>query len=124
MKEAVFHRACEGPVWPTPCRTDATLPVRRLPANSQLWRLSKNQHKRHSWLFSDSERADRGAAAILSLLATAKLNGLEPYAWRKDTFKKLPAWPYSCLDEFCRCASAALIASGQGGAIERLQSSR
>jgi hypothetical protein len=39
------------------------------------------------------------AAAIQSLLATAKLNGLEPYAWLKNTLEKLPAWPNSRIDE-------------------------
>lgn len=30
---------------------------------------------------------------------TAKLNGLDPYAWLKDTLEKLPAWPNSRIDE-------------------------
>ncbi|BBO99687.1 IS66 family transposase [Sulfuriferula nivalis] len=45
-----------------------------------------------NWLFAGSERAGKRAAAIQSLLATAKLNGLEPYAWLKDTLEKLPVW--------------------------------
>ncbi|GHD78659.1 hypothetical protein GCM10011419_21000 [Vogesella fluminis] len=52
-----------------------------------------------NWLFAGSERAGRGAAAIQSLLATAKLNGLEPLAWLKETLEKLPAWPNSRIDE-------------------------
>jgi hypothetical protein len=54
---------------------------------------------RRNWLFTGSERAGRRAAAIQSLLATAQLNGLEPYAWLKDTLEKLPAWPYRRIDE-------------------------
>lgn len=54
---------------------------------------------RRNWLFTGSERAGSRAAAIQSLLATAKLNGLEPYAWLKDTLEKLPTWPYSRIDE-------------------------
>ena len=54
---------------------------------------------RRNWLFTGSERAGCRAAAIQSLLATAKLNELEPYAWLKDTLEKLPVWPYSRLDE-------------------------
>lgn len=54
---------------------------------------------RRNWLFTGSERAGRRAAAIQSLLATAKLNGIEPYAWLKDTLEKLPTWPYSRIDE-------------------------
>ncbi|MBV5276320.1 transposase, partial [bacterium] len=42
---------------------------------------------RRNWLFTGSERAGCRAAAIQSLLATAKLNGLEPYAWLKDTLE-------------------------------------
>jgi len=33
------------------------------------------------------------------LLGTAKLNGLNPAAWLKDTLEKLPAWPNSRIDE-------------------------
>ena len=54
---------------------------------------------RRNWLFTGSERAGRRAAAIQSLLATAKLNDLEPLAWLKDTLEKLPSWPYSRIDE-------------------------
>ena len=54
---------------------------------------------RRNWLFTGSERAGCRAAAIQSLLATAKLNGLEPYAWLKDTLEKLPTWPFSRIDE-------------------------
>jgi hypothetical protein len=54
---------------------------------------------RRNWLFTGSERAGRRAAAIQSLLATAKINGMEPYSWLKDTLEKLPSWPYSRIDE-------------------------
>ena len=52
-----------------------------------------------NWLFAGSERAGQRAAAIQSLLATAKLNGLEPAAWLKDTLERLPVWPNSRIDE-------------------------
>ena len=52
-----------------------------------------------NWLFAGSERAGQRAAAIQSLLGTAKLNGLDPQAWLKDTLEKLPAWPNSRIDE-------------------------
>ncbi len=52
-----------------------------------------------NWLFTGSERAGRRAAAIQSLRATAKLNGIEPSAWLRDTLEKLPSWPNSRLDE-------------------------
>lgn len=52
-----------------------------------------------NWLFAGSERAGQRAAAIQSLLATARLNGIEPFAWLKETLEKLPTWPYSRIDE-------------------------
>lgn len=54
---------------------------------------------RKNWLFAGSERAGQRAAAIQSLLGTARLNGIEPYAWLKDTLEKLPLWPNSRIDE-------------------------
>jgi hypothetical protein len=62
---------------------------------------------RRNWLFTGSERAGCRAAAIQSLLATAKLNGLEPYTWLKDTLEKLPAWPYSRIDELLPLAKTS-----------------
>ncbi len=52
-----------------------------------------------NWLFAGSERAGKRAAAIQSLLATAKLNGLEPTAWLKATLEKLPTCLNSRIDE-------------------------
>jgi transposase len=52
-----------------------------------------------NWLFAGSERAGKRAAAIQSLLATAKLNGIEPSQWLKATLEKLPIWPNSRIDE-------------------------
>lgn len=52
-----------------------------------------------NWLFAGSERAGKRAAAIQSLLGTAKLNGLDPHAWLKDALEKLPTWPNSRIDE-------------------------
>jgi hypothetical protein len=37
--------------------------------------------------------------AIQALLGTAKLNGLNPAEWLKDTLEKLPAWTNSRIDE-------------------------
>jgi transposase len=51
-----------------------------------------------NWLFAGSERAGRRAAAIQSLFATAKLNGLDPARWLADTLAKLPTCPNSKID--------------------------
>jgi len=60
-----------------------------------------------NWLFAGSERAGKRAAAIQSLLATAKINDLEPYAWLRDTLEKLPSWPYSRIDELLPLRTSA-----------------
>jgi hypothetical protein len=45
---------------------------------------------RKNWLFAGSESAGQRAAAIMSLIATAKANGLEPHAWLTDVLTRLP----------------------------------
>ena len=45
---------------------------------------------RKNWLFAGSHTAGLRAAAIMSLLATAKANGIEPHAWLTDTLTRLP----------------------------------
>lgn len=61
-----------------------------------------------NWLFAGSERAGQRAAAIQSLLGTAKLNGLNPEAWLRDTLEKLPTWPNSRIDELLPFAVAPI----------------
>ena len=45
---------------------------------------------RKNWLFCGSESAGQRAAAVMSLLATAKANDLDPYAWLVDVLTRLP----------------------------------
>lgn len=45
---------------------------------------------RKNWLFAGSESAGKRAAAIMSLLATAKANGRDPHAWLVDALTRLP----------------------------------
>ena len=54
---------------------------------------------RKNWLHYGSERAGHRAAAIQSLLITAKINGLNPAAWLADVLEKLPTWPNNRIDE-------------------------
>ncbi|HDI5842388.1 TPA: IS66 family transposase, partial [Escherichia coli] len=54
---------------------------------------------RKSWLFAGSLRGGERMAELLTLLHTARLNGLEPVAWLRDVLEKLPSWPASLLDE-------------------------
>ncbi len=50
-------------------------------------------------VLDSAEAAGQRAAALQSLLETARLNGIEPMAWLTDTFEKLPTWTNSRLDE-------------------------
>ncbi len=63
-----------------------------------------------NWLFTGSERAGKRAAAIQTLLGTAKLNGLNPAQWLADTLEKLPVWPNSRIDELLPFAPEAIEA--------------
>ena len=54
---------------------------------------------RKNWLFAGSLRAGKRAAAIMSLVQSAKLNGLDPFAYLKDVLSRLPTQPYSKISE-------------------------
>lgn len=45
---------------------------------------------RKNWLFAGSASAGQRAAVLMSLIATAKANGIEPHAWLTDTLRRLP----------------------------------
>ena len=45
---------------------------------------------RNNWLFAGSLRAGKRAAAVMSLIQSAKLNGHDPYAYLKDVLARLP----------------------------------
>ena len=45
---------------------------------------------RANWLFAGSLRAGQRAAAIMSLVRSAQLNGHDPYAYLKDILTRLP----------------------------------
>ena len=54
---------------------------------------------RKNWLFAGSLRAGERAAAVMSLIQSAKLNGHDSHAYLKDVMDKLPTWPNSRIDE-------------------------
>jgi hypothetical protein len=54
---------------------------------------------RSNWLFAGSLRAGKRAAAIMSLVQSAKLNGHEPFAYLKDVLTRLPTHPASRIEE-------------------------
>ena len=45
---------------------------------------------RSNWLFAGSLRAGKRAAAVMSLIQSAHLNGHDPYAYLKDVLTRLP----------------------------------
>ena len=45
---------------------------------------------RNNWLFAGSLRAGQRAAAVMSLIQSAKLNGHDPYAYLRDVLQRLP----------------------------------
>ena len=54
---------------------------------------------RSNWLFAGSLRAGERAAAIMSLLHSARLNGHEPHAYFNDVLERLPTQPASRIAE-------------------------
>jgi transposase len=46
---------------------------------------------RKNWLFSATPRGAHASAAIYSLIETAKANSLEPYAYLREVFARLPS---------------------------------
>ncbi len=53
---------------------------------------------RTNLLFAGSVAAGERAARIMSLLETAKMNGLDPQAWLTDVLQRLPGLPEEELD--------------------------
>jgi len=54
---------------------------------------------RKNWLFAGSQRAGRRAAAVMSLIQSAKMNGHDSYAYLKDVPTRLPTHPNSRIEE-------------------------
>ena len=54
---------------------------------------------RKAWLFARSDRGGERVAAMYSLVATAKLNDVDPRAWLADVLARIADHPLSKLDE-------------------------
>jgi transposase len=48
---------------------------------------------RHNWTFAGSDEGGQRAAAIYTLIETAKLNNIDPQAWLADVLARLPDHP-------------------------------
>lgn len=75
---------------------DGTLPIDNNHIEQQIrpWALG-----RKNWLFAGSLRSGKRAAALMSLIQSAKLNGHDPYAYLKDVFTRLPTQRASEIQE-------------------------
>jgi hypothetical protein len=54
---------------------------------------------RSNWLFAGSLRSGQRAAAVMTLIQSAKLNGHDPYAYLKDALTRLPTQKNNVIDE-------------------------
>jgi len=54
---------------------------------------------RKSWLFAGSDRGGRRAAAMCSLIVTAKMNDVDPQAWLADVLARIAEHPAHKLDD-------------------------
>jgi transposase len=54
---------------------------------------------RKSWLFAGSDRGGRRAAAMYSLIVTAKMNDIDPQAWLADVLSRIASHPANKVDD-------------------------
>ena len=54
---------------------------------------------RRNWTFCGSDAGGHRAAAIYTLIETAKLNDVDPQAWLADVLARLPDHPAKRIDE-------------------------
>ena len=66
---------------------DGTVPIDNNQVENQIrpWALGRS-----NWLFAGSLRSGKRAAAIMSLIQSARMNGHDPYAYLKDVLTRLP----------------------------------
>jgi transposase len=55
---------------------------------------------RRNWTFAGSDEGGRRTAAIYTLIASAKLNDIDPQAWLADILARLPDHPAKRIHEF------------------------
>ncbi|RMO49661.1 Transposase, IS66 family, partial [Pseudomonas amygdali pv. eriobotryae] len=75
---------------------DGAVPIDNNPVENTIrpWALGRS-----NWLFAGSLRSGKRAAAIMSLIQSARLNGHDPYAFLKDVFTRLPTQRASEVDQ-------------------------
>ncbi|MBB6157372.1 transposase [Pseudomonas sp. JAI115] len=75
---------------------DGAVPIDNNPVENTIrpWALGRS-----NWLFAGSLRSGKRAAAIMSLIQSARLNGHDPYAYLKDVLTYLPTQRASEIDQ-------------------------
>jgi transposase len=75
---------------------------------------------RSNWLFAGSLRAGKRAAAVMSLLHSARINGRDSYAYFKDVLERLPTHSANRIDELLlhRWSTASLRAAAHGARVK------
>ena len=80
----------------TRCLDDGAVPIDNNPVENQIrpWALGRS-----NWLFAGSLRSGKRAAAIMSLIQSARMNGHDPYAYLKDVLTRLPTQKASQIEQ-------------------------
>jgi transposase len=75
---------------------DGSLPIDNNWAENQMrpWALG-----RKNWLFAGSLESGQRAASIMSLIQSARLNGIDPYAYLADVLRRLPTHKDKFIDD-------------------------
>ena len=66
---------------------------------------------RKNYLFVGSPRGGEGAAVMYSLVSSAKANGVEPFAWLRDLFTRLPS--HRSGEAFAQSAAGEAVTSSE-----------
>ena len=66
---------------------------------SREWTVRCNALGRKNWTFLGLDQGGRRAAAIYTLIETAKLNDIDPQAWLADVLARLPDHPAKRIDQ-------------------------
>jgi hypothetical protein len=70
-----------------------------MPITPQLGPFSTPKHRRKAWLFAGSDRGGERAAAMYSLIVSAKLNDVDPRAWLAKVLRRIADIPPKSLHE-------------------------
>ena len=75
---------------------DGAVPIDNNAVENQIrpWALGRS-----NWLFAGSLRSGKRAAAIMSLIQSARMNGHDPYAYLKDLLTRLPTQRASAIEQ-------------------------